>query len=576
MRTYASWSIYIVTTAFFCVVPYRSEGQERYALDCSWDKHIMMCEFQPDSTLTIRGKHPLKLSQRQYDGSPVKEQLQFSASQFIHLDENCQEATVTINCRSENLNSFWLKGTAIDECDNIVAQDSVELSYCDWRTDTMKIYCKDARYLVLHLLVQGDNPFTQKEQSAWFDRVELSVDGQRNISSVPVLHNEIPYESITKLTNNVADAPVPFDKKIIALGETMHGNRTVTQAQIELMKRSVMEGHCKLIVWEYPMPDALYWDLYISGRVSEEKMGAIADFAPPSYYGIFLEFLDWLREYNLSHARKIKIVGNMNLDDFVSGPFFYYLDVFYDESTSEVLLPLMEGVARGVDSKEYIQANELALHAIMGDDNYEQFLYTYSLCNRAPEYQFDWFNNRDWHMARICAHYIDTYLADGESAIIIAHASHISKKYSKELWHLRSMGQYLSELYRDDYYSVTITVGVGEFLSHKIGDDGFVKNYSLGTPRESTLENLCLSLEEGHLWITTPLLLDPVFEYRSIGNAFHSVNETETGNIRERFDGVLFIENSLIVGPLEDIENPQVKLGVDKFVKLSKYREGAQ
>lgn len=549
--------------------------------DFVWNVHLMQCEFQQDSTLSVNGKFPLKLSQRpDYIMPKIKPQLLFSALQFFRLGDGYDNVSVTINCRSENLDSFWLKGVAVDEYDNVVSQDSTELSRDGWRTDTLDLFCKDAKYLILKLAAEGVEPFSPqatKDQFVWLDRVELSADGGRDVEFAPIPKGKIPRNSTTELEDAVQDTPIPFDKKIVALGETMHGNRTIAQTQFGLIKRMVEEGNCKLIIWEYPMPDALYWDLYINGTIPEERMYMMDEFALDFDSGIFRGFIDWLREYNLSHSRKVKIVGNLNTNNISDCPLFYYLDVFYDEHSSDVLLPLMERVARGrdFDAVEYVEENEQAMREILGDDNYRDFLYVYSQSKMSPTTDgVEWLNLRDYYMARISENYIDTYLADDESAVMIAHAEHVSKKYAPSLWHSHSMGQYLNERYGDDYYPVAITVGRGELLNHKVGDSTRLQRYTLPLPVKSSLEDVCLTKYDGNMWIETSRLSEPVFAYRTIGNGFVSSSETTTGNLKERFDGVLFIEESTLPEEYERTEPDFLESpSMVKFTKLGQYRK---
>jgi erythromycin esterase-like protein len=552
------------------LLPLCCEGKGLHGSDFNWDVRMQLCNLQRDSTLLVDGEYPFKLSQQDVGTFSIKGALQFLASRFIHLDKDYHQVAVSLNSRSENLDSFWLIGAAIDERDNIISKDSVDLFHEYWTTDTLKLSCKNAKYISLQLRASGSALVSDRPQSVWLNKIKVSAN--EPYDQIP--SGKIPRNVVALLKDPISEVPIPLDKKIVAFGETIHGCPIITETQIELIKHMVEKGRCRLIVWEYWMPDALYWNLYIHGDVPKENLKAVFGFAPESYAGIFPDFLDWLRAYNLSHDRKVKIVGNLNYYNVLYGAFFYYLDAFYNENSSEVLLPLMEMVAKGVNAKNYIAENEPLLCKIMGTDNYRDFSFSYSLCNRMPEAEIDWMHNRDYHMARISEHYIDSNLADYESAVMVAHASHVSKKYSQTLWRWHSMGQRLNKQYGDDYYSVAMTVGRGEFLNVRMrSEESYTRKYPLGEPIASTLEDICLTQFDEDLWIDTSLLPDPVFAYRHVGRAFISSNETKTGNIKERFNGVLFIKDSHVSGDYERVDSIRTDLGLEKFIKLFRYQK---
>lgn len=91
-------------------------------------------------------------------------------------------------------------------------------------------------------------------------------------------------------------------RKIIALGESIHGNSSIRHLACQLMLESVKNKDCKLIIWEIPMEKSFVYNRYVLDD----------EFALDSIELSLLdeqrmEFINELKRYNSGKEREAKV-----------------------------------------------------------------------------------------------------------------------------------------------------------------------------------------------------------------------------------------------------------------------------
>lgn len=102
-----------------------------------------------------------------------------------------------------------------------------------------------------------------------------------------------------------------MNKKLLALGETVHGTETLGNLAFSLMKERVLHNNCKLLLLELPTEYTLALNRYIKNDKHFEQ--TYADIEHRLKGSLFtdsiLSFLNWLKAYNAMHNNEVSLYG---------------------------------------------------------------------------------------------------------------------------------------------------------------------------------------------------------------------------------------------------------------------------
>lgn len=404
---------------------------------------------------------------------------------------------------------------------------------------------------------------------AWFDHIEIYVSNVKYNDVVPTItlptkedfrslcSVAIPLVSPLISTDNSDLKPLKGmiqNTKILALGEVTHGSSEIFKMKSRVVKYLIEENGFDVFALEACMPEAYRLNEYITNGKGNPK-----DLINKMHFWIWeteemLALINWMREYNSQHGRKIKFTG---------------IDMqYYNGALDEI-----EAICRTGDN--FLIGKSL--------DSLKSHLQVYEMCRKNKEEQTSeskvffkekWAElrnfaknivdstSRNWFLqnVRILEQYSREYdgvyrdICMAENAlwirrhnssskmIIWAHNSHIQKMG-------KSMGSYISEKLKDEYKAVAFTFHEGAYTGR---DDTGITKLSAQTSYPGTFEyyfHSCkipfflLNLSKPSKEINRAKWLYSEHEFRNVG-ALKMEDEFSFYRLYGNFDMLIYIAKS--------------------------------
>lgn len=98
---------------------------------------------------------------------------------------------------------------------------------------------------------------------------------------------------------------LPFSgKRILAIGESVHGTGTMNDMGVEIIKNRIEHGKCRLVLLEIPLTLSLHINRYLEGD-ERFKPDSIASYFDKVLFSSssFVSLMRWVKEYN-RHLKK--------------------------------------------------------------------------------------------------------------------------------------------------------------------------------------------------------------------------------------------------------------------------------
>ncbi|MDR2037172.1 MAG: erythromycin esterase family protein [Bacteroidales bacterium] len=371
------------------------------------------------------------------------------------------------------------------------------------------------------------------------------------------------------------------NKKIIGLGESVHGTETVFGEKARIARKLLSDSNVKLICFENGVDVCLNWDLYVRGihpyeyryKILEDQKETFSDAVGT------VTLLDHIREVNSTRKErdKIRIVG---LDLRLEKEYFFYYFLAYKglirdkESLSQLLLKMdtleynnlfyLNNIRAASDTLKlhfHRLADEVKserkLKTVIPENEYRFLLDILQL--KVPTYsdrknktrQID----RDWWMWKIFRQAVSCYAPEvTDRVVIFSHSLHVSRTYHPKhaksgFINKRSLGSYIAGHYAEDYWAVSFHVGNGESKYYD-GTLSMVAKYLEAIGKEEFQEPLWGSFEksakntllEKFYCRSNNLNNDRYMLYRMIGNRVDKAQFYPLS--KDRFDGYVFINQA--------------------------------
>jgi erythromycin esterase-like protein len=392
--------------------------------------------------------------------------------------------------------------------------------------------------------------------------------------------------------------------RLVLLGEGSHGTHDFYHERAEITKRLITEkGFCAVAV-EADWPDAYRVNRYVRGESDDpDANAALSGFERfPTWMWrntVVLDFVSWLRDFNSTRPLGQK-TGFFGLDLYSLfnsiGAVLEYLDRVDPEAAMRARYRYGCFEHFGEDSQAYgyvasfdlsrsceeeainqlvdMQRRALEYHSHDGGDDFFEAEQNARLVKNAEEYyrsmfrgrQSSW-NLRDTHMAETVDAIASYLKRAGRNAKIVvwAHNSHLGDARATEMGSRGELnvGQLLRQRYGADAVLIGFTTYTGTVTAAHDWDEpgerkrvrpALPESYELGL-HESGLSRFFLDLRNGAG--KTELLSRPRLE-RAIGVIYRPETERIShyfrANIRDQFDGVIHLDETRAVEPLEKPE----------------------
>lgn len=320
------------------------------------------------------------------------------------------------------------------------------------------------------------------------------------------------------------DIPELRTKRIIALGETLHGSSTLNRSAFQLIEHQVKNNNCRLVLLELPSEQMLSFNRFIQG----DETFCLDSLLTDNKHSLLSreqmsDLMLRLQKHNAGTKDKVWLLG-MDYDNYTANSAMFLFDYLCTlnqtsycsaiDSLCAILLkeepfveaadwltgPQKEAFKKKIPKKEY----DILLHCI-----------NTSLKRRGtepPEFI------RDEAMYENIKFFIDIICPEKERAIIYAHLKHTNphNHLSTSIFS-SSFGSWMKEEYPNDYFNIAMLVGSGTFTTY---DWSFSKiTMSLEKPYANTLEYALKDMQTEYFYMpVSEIPTRPVY-LREIGNA---------------------------------------------------------
>lgn len=337
---------------------------------------------------------------------------------------------------------------------------------------------------------------------------------------------------------------------IVALGENSHGSSSIYKLKLRMVKYLVENEGFSIFALESPTVEADRINDYVSfGKGTIEEV--IKDLVYPSWQTQeMIDIIQWMKAYNQSARKKIEFRGFdmqnglsalkavedfAKMNDSTLTANLLELDKLYSESTKDdqqwkLIIQKSDEINLYLTSKKYSRADPKYFERIKHYmDIFLQSLSSNSKSERTK--------TRDEYMAQN----IDWLIKNSEAntkIIVSADNTHITKVSGK-------MGFFLKEWHSDKYLAFGFTYDTGTYSAygpekHYEVHPSFVGTYEYYFSK-SKFKNYFLDIKS----VTDIEILNQPAGFRSIGSRPQETTQFTEINLKNHFDVIAYIENSI-------------------------------
>lgn len=481
------------------------------------------------------------------------------------------KASIKINYKIENGSELYLKLIAIGDCEKIISMDTLCLSLNEeWTTETLSVDLMEAAFLNLSIETKGN---TKNNAKIWINDLDIFING-KNIRKLETaadkaLKPSLQKENIAYMDDKSRNSLPFMDRKISAIGETIHGTETMNDIAIKIIKDRIIHNNCKLVLLEIPFENSFYINRYILGD-SNFKIDSISTYFDRSLLsGSFLSLIEWIRRYNSCSEEKVYFWGiDVNFIQLQSKleffNFFYTLNETEQDEELKKICKLLVNTNPSLDEVIAIFDTNRGFKNILTEEESELMRHCLVLLNNKSD-SYSNLINRDVTMYQNTEFIIKNLLKPDETATLFCHFGHVAYQGTIERtlnMENHTMGYYMKKKYKDDYSCIALIAGKGDFLT-SISDLPFhfcVK--PLQPPTQGSLEYLMNEPNEYSSFLSTDKMdCADIFKIRDIGN-MDIEDQFSFIMPKARMDGAIFIKQVYPIKKKDAIFESELNMNV--------------
>ncbi len=384
-------------------------------------------------------------------------------------------------------NEYTIAIVGLDNDNKEIYRDTrIHLPGKSWTIDRFKNIPYTVRSVAIKIDYQGTN---LREQEFQIKPINIFKDG-KSIIDVPmdklldikaenVAFNIKDITPVSLLQNNIAAILPPLkDKFIVGLGESTHGSQSVVKTRIAVLKQLILSGKCGVLAMECPLVQTFAMNAFIQGTIKLEQIGFVKDLALTNLLtdtGEFIEFLNWLREYNRSSKSLVSIVGLEPTYTFKADK-KNWINFFYTILGKRDAEPYI----MAIQNENFDVLNTIKLDPTIFSKE-SNLIFSYIMqCYRMNGNGEDndtlneIFKNRDIYMAEHVQFFYNKLLAPEQLMVLYAHSDHLRKSIfsnQEDLIGRPTLGSQLAEKYGDQYFNISFQFGSGAYcIPSLLGD----------------------------------------------------------------------------------------------------------
>lgn len=493
------------------------------------------------------------------------------------LNKQGAEVTASIRYKTLNCERTYITLNSIGAGEQILKSDTIELPLTEeWKEVSKKVKIKDAYLLNIFIEAVGSElAFNNIRVSAF----KLEANGaQLKNETAPKSDNTTLKKSDVMVLNGVDFGKIPsMQSRIMGIGETVHGSRTLGGMAFDIIKERIIKQGCNLVLHEYPLECSFYVNRYIKNdpRFKLQDIERYMEGNLSSEHTI--DFIKWLRAYNSAHnncvsfwgidIESLNIASSVDLSEFVKT----LCSKRETPETDSIVKRLLNWETNEDDSLQLTKADGAVGKWLTADER--QILKLCLQLNKESSETYERLTNRDETMAKTAFALIDILASNGAKATIYGHFMHLNYLVGGDMKELNnySAGHRMKAKYKDDYQAIALCTYEGRTLNcltdKSIGAAQLVK------APEGSIENTLQSMGHNMAYLPTERLNNTdVLTMRVLGNTndnyqfFYFVPKA-------RVEGILFVSRSQPVEKSQEVLNRYLNY-VD--ATLRRYLENAK
>lgn len=536
------------------------------SLNFRWGSSTLLLQ-RIDSSALEHGKYPIVLESKDKNTTPYFSLLKVDLQQTFLLPDSLENANIKISVNNKclNMEKLFLKFISLNKHQEIICTDSVDINNSEqWIKKTLVLDLKGAKFFVVGL--DGYSPnYQEKPSKLYLDRISILLNNQdiESISGIDYLESCKPMnlskdivvsDSLNaEFINNIR---LP-DKRIIALGETVHGSAEISECVFNIIKENILNNNCRSVILEEDMSMLLKMNLYVNGRLPEKSINDIKKDMSGIHINInaLLRFLSWLREYN-QHTKgaKLRLWGMEPTLLYERNALFDYFYAFYEKEHYDIFYPILENI-KSLNYKQAIldtTTQSAMLEKIMGKEELQKFMYVLEFYKtssdkiKSPINDYLFRRKRDYYMFRNIDYFLINHVAKNEQVIIYSHYSHVEK--NAILWmnfpELSYVGYYLNKKYKNQYGVIGVTIGKGKITTRDNYNKDRFDTCELDLPSKSSLEAMYMMMGKKYIYNLTDYLPASIYRIKSIGNRMWLHKQEFYDVVKNGADAFIFIRDS--------------------------------
>lgn len=483
--------------------------------------------------------------------------------------------TIEFKYKTKDCKNLSVITTSIGECENINYTDTIQLCPTeDWMEFTRTINTKKTYLLNTSIETIG---FDDKIANVWISDFGVFVDGKEMRDNLKSKKENI-YINKKDVSHwdNINHHTVPFlEHKILGIGETVHGTKTMNDIAITILKERILNHQCRFIFLEIPLEFSFYINRFVKNDPNF-KLSDISTYLEAYLYPeSLISFIQWLKEYNSIHNKKVSFWGfdinHVQLKSRVDlFNFFYNLNTNKHIEGLDNICNLLLDNKLPFDKIISLLNENNSFATMLNEDELKLMLYCMKITQQESRSYYRYVN-RDKYMSNITTFIVDNFLKENETATIFGHFGHLNYLSTSELSIINyfSLGYYMKSKYKDDYRCIAITTNQGTALLTDSATTKPVVSKINHAPQES-LEYQLKRLRKDSVYLSMDKLhCSDVFKLRFLG----SVNFADRFRYiipKSRMEGILYVDSVMNIEKDEDV----LRRNSNKnFIIINSYKE---
>lgn len=493
------------------------------------------------------------------------------------LNKQGAEVTASIRYKTLNCERAYITLNSIGAGEQVLKSDTIELPLTEeWKEVSEKIKIKDAYLLNVFIEAVGSElAFNNIRVSAF----KLEANGaQLKNETAPKSDNTSLKKSDVMVLNGVDFSKIAsMQSRIMAIGETIHGSRTLGRMAFDIIKERIIKQGCNLVLHEYPLECSFYVNRYIKNdpRFKLQDIERYMEGNLSSEHTI--DFIKWLRAYNSAHNNRVSFWGidieSLNIASSVDLSEFVKTLCSKRETpeTDSIVKRLLNWETNENDSLQLTNADGAVGKWLTADER--QILKLCLQLNKESSETYERLISRDETMAKTAFALIDILASNGAKATIYGHFMHLNYLVGGDMKELNnySAGHRMKAKYKNDYQAIALCTYEGKTLNCLT--DKIIGAAQLVKAPEGSVEHALQNMGHNMAYLPAERLNNTdVLTMRVLGNTndryqfFYFVPKA-------RVDGILFVSRSQLVEKSQEVLNRYLNY-VDATVR--RYLENAK